>query len=164
MANEFIITDLVDKKAVQQLKELRLEFDSTKGSYVELAKELAQGVKTNPKTFDELSQKARNYTSLLEKLNKTQENMASIQAKQLTVLRQVSQQLNSMSSLQKLNLLFEQFAKNSKNFLFSSDKPDVSISSKNPNFIPILVLINYIMIFLPFCHYCRLPSLWVEQV
>ena len=80
MANESIITDLVDKKAVQQLKELRLEFDSTKGSYVELAKELAQGVKTNPKTFDELSQKARNYTSLLEKLNKTQENMASIQA------------------------------------------------------------------------------------
>lgn len=115
MANEFIITDLVDKKAVQQLKELRLEFDSTKGSYVELAKELAQGVKTNPKTFDELSQKARNYTSLLEKLNKTQENMASIQAKQLTVLRQVSRQLNSMSSLQKLNLLFEQFAKNIKN-------------------------------------------------
>lgn len=115
MANEFIITDLVDKKAVQQLKELRLEFDSTKGSYVELAKELAQGVKTNPKTFDELSQKARNYTSLLEKLNKTQEKMASIQAKHLTVLRQVSQQLNSMSSLQKLNLLFEQFAKNIKN-------------------------------------------------
>lgn len=115
MASEFIITDLVDKKAVQQLKELRLEFDSTKGSYVELAKELAQGVKTNPKTFDELSQKARNYTSLLEKLNKTQENMASIQAKQLTVLRQVSQQLNSMSSLQKLNLLFEQSAKNIKN-------------------------------------------------
>lgn len=115
MANEFVITDLVDKKAVQQLKELRLEFDSTKGSYVELAKELAQGVKTNPKTFDELSQKARNYTSLLEKLNKTQEKMASIQAKQLTVLRQVSQQLNSMSSLQKLNLLFEQFAKNIKN-------------------------------------------------
>lgn len=115
MANEFIITDLVDKKAVQQLKELRLEFDSTKGSYVALAKELAQGVKTDPKTFDELSQKARNYTSLLEKLNKTQENMASIQARQLTVLRQVSQQLNSMSSLQKLNLLFEQFAKNIKN-------------------------------------------------
>lgn len=115
MANEYVITDVVDKKAVQQLKELRLEFDSTKGAYVALAKELAQGVKTNPKTFDELSQKARNYTSLLEKLNKTQENMASIQAKQLTVLRQVSQQLNSMSSLQKLNLLFEQFAKNIKN-------------------------------------------------
>lgn len=115
MANEFVITDLVDKKAVQQLKELRLEFDSTKGAYVALAKELAQGVKTDPKTFDELSQKARNYTSLLEKLNKTQENMASIQARQLTVLRQVSQQLNSMSSLQKLNLLFEQFAKNIKN-------------------------------------------------
>ena len=34
MANEYVITDVVDKKAVQQLKELRLEFDSTKGSYV----------------------------------------------------------------------------------------------------------------------------------
>lgn len=115
MANEYVITDVVDKKAVQQLKELRLEFDSTKGSYVALAKELAQGVKTNPRTFDELSQKANNYTSLLEKLNKTQENMASIMAKQLVVLRQVSQQLNSMSNLQRLNLLFEQFAKNIKN-------------------------------------------------
>lgn len=115
MANEYVITDIVDKKAVQQLKELRLEFDSTKGSYVALAKELAQGVKTNPRTFDELSQKANNYTSLLEKLNKTQENMASIMAKQLVVLRQVSQQLNSMSNLQRLNLLFEQFAKNIKN-------------------------------------------------
>ena len=115
MANEFVITDIVDKKAIRQLKELSLEFDSVKGKYVEFAKVLASESGTNPKTFDELSQKARNYTSILEKLNKTQENMASIQAKQLVVLRQVSQQLNSMSSLQKLNLLFEQFAKNVKN-------------------------------------------------
>ena len=115
MANEFVITDIVDKKAIRQLKELSLELDSVKGKYVEFAKVLASESGTNPKTFDELSQKARNYTSILEKLNKTQENMASIQAKQLVVLRQVSQQLNSMSSLQKLNLLFEQFAKNVKN-------------------------------------------------
>lgn len=115
MANEFVITDIVDKKAITQLKELSLEFDSVKGKYVEFAKVLASESGTNPKTFDELSQKARNYTSILEKLNKTQEDMASIQAKQLVVLRQVSQQLNSMSSLQKLNLLFEQFAKNVKN-------------------------------------------------
>lgn len=115
MANEFVITDIVDKKAITQLKELSLEFDSVKGKYVEFAKVLASESGTNPKTFDELSQKAHNYTSILEKLNKTQEDMASIQAKQLVVLRQVSQQLNSMSSLQKLNLLFEQFAKNVKN-------------------------------------------------
>lgn len=115
MANEFVITDVVSKEALQQLKTLSLEFDSAKGKYVEFANTLAASSNTNPKTFDELSQKAHNYTSILEKLNKTQERMESIQTKQLTVLRQISQQFNSMSSLQKLNILFEQFSKNVKN-------------------------------------------------
>lgn len=115
MANEFVITDVVSKEALQQLKTLSLEFDSAKGKYVEFANTLAASSKTNPRTFDELSQKAHNYTSILEKLNKTQERMESIQTKQLTVLRQISQQFNSMSSLQKLNILFEQFSKNVKN-------------------------------------------------
>lgn len=115
MANEFVITDVVSKEALQQLKTLSLEFDSAKGKYVEFANTLAASSKTNPKTFDELSQKAHNYTSILEKLNKTQERMESIQTKQLTVLRQISQQFNSMTSLQKLNILFEQFSKNVKN-------------------------------------------------
>ena len=115
MANEFVITDVVSKEALQQLKTLSLEFDSAKGKYVEFANTLAASSKTNPKTFDELSQKAHDYTSILEKLNKTQERMESIQTKQLTVLRQISQQFNSMSSLQKLNILFEQFSKNVKN-------------------------------------------------
>ena len=115
MANEFVITDVVSKEALQQLKTLSLEFDSAKGKYVEFANTLAASSKTNPKTFDELSQKAHDYTSILEKLNKTQERMESIQTKQLTVLRQISQQFNSMTSLQKLNILFEQFSKNIKN-------------------------------------------------
>lgn len=115
MANEFVITDIVSKEALQQIKTLSLEFDSAKGKYVEFANTLAASSKTNPRTFDELSQKAHDYTSILEKLNKTQERMESIQTKQLTVLRQISQQFNSMSSLQKLNILFEQFSKNVKN-------------------------------------------------
>lgn len=115
MANEFVITDVVSKEALQQLKTLSLEFDLAKGKYVEFANTLAASSKTNPKTFDELSQKAHDYTSILEKLNKTQERMESIQTKQLTVLRQISQQFNSMTSFQKLNILFEQFSKNVKN-------------------------------------------------
>jgi hypothetical protein len=115
MANEFVITDVVSKEALQQLKTLSREFDSAKGKYVEFANTLAASSKTNPRTFDELSQKAHDYTSILEKLNKTQERMESIQTKQLTVLRQISQQFNSMTSLQKLNILFEQFSKNVKN-------------------------------------------------
>lgn len=115
MANEFVITDVVSKEALQQLETLSLKFDSAKGKYVEFANTLAASSKTNPRTFDELSQKAHDYTSILEKLNKTQERMESIQTKQLTVLRQISQQFNSMTSLQKLNILFEQFSKNVKN-------------------------------------------------
>lgn len=115
MANEFVITDVVSEEALQQLKTLSLEFNSAKGKYVEFANTLAASSKTNPRTFDELSQKAHDYTSILEKLNKTQERMESIQTKQLTVLRQISQQFNSMTSLQKLNILFEQFSKNVKN-------------------------------------------------
>lgn len=115
MAKEFVITDVVSKEALQQLKTLSLEFKSAKDKYVEFANTLAASSKTNPRTFDELSQKAHDYTSILEKLNKTQERMESIQTKQLTVLRQISQQFNSMTSLQKLNILFEQFSKNVKN-------------------------------------------------
>lgn len=115
MANEFVITDVVSEKALQQLTNLTNKFTEVKKSYEDLGKELAASSNTNPKTFDELSQKAHNYTSILEKLNKTQERMESIHTKQLTVLRQISQQFNSMSSLQKLNILFEQFSKNVKN-------------------------------------------------
>ena len=115
MANEFVITDVVSEKALQQLTNLTNKFTEVKKAYEDLGKELAASSNTNPKTFDELSQKAHNYTSILEKLNKTQERMESIQTKQLTVLRQISQQFNSMSSLQKLNILFEQFSKNVKN-------------------------------------------------
>lgn len=115
MANEFVITDVVSKEALQQLTNLTNKFTKVKKAYEDLGKELAASSNTNPKTFDELSQKAHNYTSILEKLNKTQERMESIQTKQLTVLRQISQQFNSMSSLQKLNILFEQFSKNVKN-------------------------------------------------
>lgn len=115
MANEFVITDVVSEKALQQLTNLTNKFTEVKKAYEDLGKELAASSNTNPKTFDELSQKAHNYTSILEKLNKTQERMESIHTKQLTVLRQISQQFNSMSSLQKLNILFEQFSKNVKN-------------------------------------------------
>lgn len=136
MANEFVITDVVSKEALQQLKTLSLEFNSAKGKYVEFANTLAASSKTNPRTFDELSQKAHDYTSILEKLNKTQERMESIQTKQLTVLRQISQQFNSMTSLQKLNILFEQFSKNVKNASdmlagLSSSSNQVASAQKN---------------------------------
>ena len=115
MANEFKITDVVDDKAFTQLGKLKTELKETTTLYSSLVVNIARASKSNPKTFDELSDKANNFKSSVDKLNSTQEKMNLIQARQLAILRQVSQQLNSMSSLSKLNVLFEQFAKNVKN-------------------------------------------------
>lgn len=68
MANEFKITDLVDKSALTQLEDLRGQFDKTKKSYANMAKILAGGIKINPKTLQELSDKAVNYNQNLTNL------------------------------------------------------------------------------------------------
>lgn len=136
MANEFKITDVVDDKAFTQLGKLKTELKETTTLYSSLVVNIARASKSNPKTFDELSDKANNFKSSVEKLNSTQEKMNLIQARQLAILRQVSQQLNSMSSLSKLNVLFEQFAKNVKNASdmlqsLSSNSNNVAASQEN---------------------------------
>lgn len=110
--NEFLITDVVDKKAFDELTRLQGELSATISLYVQFTQNIAKTSSSNPKTFEELTAKARNYEASLEKLNKTGSEMSSIQGKQLTILKQVATQLNSMSSLNKLNTLMEQFAKN----------------------------------------------------
>ena len=115
MANEFKITDVVGDEAFIQLGKLKTELKETTTLYSSLVVNIARASKSNPKTFEELSDKAKDFKSSVEKLNSTQEKMNLIQTRQLAILRQVSQQLNSMSSLSKLNVLFEQFAKNVKN-------------------------------------------------
>lgn len=136
MANEFKITDVVDDKAFTQLGKLKTELKETTTLYSSLVVNIARASKSNPKTFDELSDKASNFKSSVDKLNSTQEKMNLIQARQLAILRQVSQQLNSMSSLSKLNVLFEQFAKNVKNAndmlqSLSSTSNNVAVSQDN---------------------------------
>lgn len=136
MANEFKITDVVDDKAFTQLGKLKTELKETTTLYSSLVVNIARASKSNPKTFDELSDKANNFKSSVDKLNSTQEKMNLIQARQLAILRQVSQQLNSMSSLSRLNVLFEQFAKNVKNASdmlqsLSSTSNDVAASQDN---------------------------------
>lgn len=136
MANEFKITDVVGDEAFTQLGKLKTELKETTTLYSSLVVNIARASKSNPKTFEELSDKAKNFKSSVEKLNSTQEKMNLIQTSQLAILRQVSQQLNSMSSLSKLNVLFEQFAKNVKNASdmlqsLSSTSNNVATSQEN---------------------------------
>lgn len=136
MANEFKITDVVGDEAFTQLGKLKTELKETTTLYSSLVVNIARASKSNPKTFEELSDKAKNFKSSVEKLNSTQEKMNLIQTRQLAILRQVSQQLNSMSSLSKLNVLFEQFAKNVKSASdmlqsLSSTSNNVATSQEN---------------------------------
>ena len=136
MANDFKITDVVGDEAFTQLGKLKTELKETTTLYSSLVVNIARSAKSNPKTFEELSDKAKGFQSSVEKLNSTQEKMNLIQTRQLAILRQVSQQLNAMSSLSKLNTLFEQFAKNVKNASdmlqsLSSTSNNVAASQEN---------------------------------
>lgn len=110
--NEFLITDIVGEKAFSDLTKLQGELKTTTTLYAAFAKEIASASASNPKTFDELAAKANGFTASLDKLNGAGEKMTGIQRRQLAVLKQVSAQLNSMSGLNKLTALMEQFTKN----------------------------------------------------
>ena len=92
MANEFVITDLVDKKAVQQLKELRLEFDSTKGAYVALVKELAKSYSIPVSNYDDLTNKARLFEETQKKLIATEKKLANIQNEYKALLKNIAEE------------------------------------------------------------------------
>ena len=70
MANEFKITDIVSKSALDQLDNLTSKFNSTAQSYSDMAKILAGGVKIEPKTIQELSDKQENYQKVLNRHNR----------------------------------------------------------------------------------------------
>ena len=70
------ITDLVDEKAIQQLKDLQVEFATTRDKYVEIAKELVNGIKINIEVVGDIdklnelyTKKAKEASEATEKLN-----------------------------------------------------------------------------------------------
>lgn len=114
MANEFKITDIVSKSALDQLDNLTSKFNSTAQSYSDMAKILAGGVKIEPKTIQELSDKSISYNKALTGLIKTQNKLSSLQEKQLNILNAIENRLTKLSSLTALPKLFEEFASNVK--------------------------------------------------
>lgn len=110
MANEFVITDVVSKEALAQLDGLKARMERARSAYAALAADMAGGAGTAPRTFDELSDKAAAYASRLDRLNKTEREMADTQKAMLNVLRQVSSQLNQIASLDRLKAMFRDLA------------------------------------------------------
>ena len=92
MANEFKITDLVDKSALTQLEDLRKQFDETSKSYASLVVTMAKGVYVSPKTIEELSDKQKNYQKVLKELIETQNKLSDIQKAHSSLLKEVEEQ------------------------------------------------------------------------
>lgn len=92
MANEFKITDIVDKKAFDELTNLINKFNETKEVYKELTKALTGGLDVKPKDLEELANKTEKYTNIMNKLVTTQNELSDIQGEYKALLKQVEEQ------------------------------------------------------------------------
>lgn len=92
MANEFKITDIVDKKAFDELTSLIAKFNETKEAYVNLTKDLAGGLRVKPGDLKELADKTEKYTGIMNQLITTQNELSDIQGKYKGLLKQIEEQ------------------------------------------------------------------------
>lgn len=129
MANELKITDVVDQKAFDQLRNFKAELNENYSIYKKLALELAGGVKINPKTFQELSDKSILYNKTLNDLIVTQNRMAAIQEKYNKTLEDYGNKINKLLTLNTLPKQFDDLVKGINKISGSLD----TLSSKFQN-------------------------------
>ena len=129
MANELKITEVVDQKAFDQLRNFKAELNENYSIYKKLALELAGGVKINPKTFQELSDKSILYNKTLNDLIVTQNRMAAIQEKYNKTLEDYGNKINKLLTLNTLPKQFDDLVKGINKISSSLD----TLSSKFQN-------------------------------
>ena len=93
MANEFVITDVVDNKALQQLTNLNKAFTETQTKYTETATALAAGIKIPVNNFDELAKKAKSFEEIQKKLSDTEKELIKVQQEYKTLLNNVAEEV-----------------------------------------------------------------------
>lgn len=121
MANELKITDVVDKGVFDQLAKLKSEFNENYVAYKQFVELLANGMKNNPKSFQELSDKIANYTRNANGLIEVQNKLASIQEKQNKLLEAYGNKINRLLTLNTLPKQFDSLAKSINNLSVSLD-------------------------------------------
>lgn len=87
MANEFVITDVVSDKALNQLTSLTNKFTEVKKAYAELGKELAKSYSIPVSNYDDLTNKARLFEEIQKKLITTEKELANIQNEYKALLK-----------------------------------------------------------------------------
>ena len=93
MANEFLITDVVSSKAIQDLNKLLAKFKKVKDDYSTLAQELAKGIKVPVHNYDELTKKAKSFEEIQKKLSATEKELIQVQQEYKTLLKNVAEEV-----------------------------------------------------------------------
>lgn len=107
MANEFKITDIVDKKAFDELTSLIAKFNETKEAYVNLTKDLAGGLRVKPGDLKELADKTEKYTNIMNQLVTTQNKLSDIQGRYKGILNYLNKNMKEFLSLSSLSGKFD---------------------------------------------------------
>ena len=92
MANEFVITDVVSKEALQQLTNLTNKFAEVKKAYEDLGKELAKSYSIPVANYDDLTNKARLFEETQKKLISTEKELSSIQNEYKSLLKNIAEE------------------------------------------------------------------------
>lgn len=90
MANETKITEIVGEEAYKQLEKLNASLITTKTTYAELAKEIANSTNIRPKTYEELDAKMKSYDDTMRKFMATQNELAQLQREQISVINKLN--------------------------------------------------------------------------
>lgn len=107
MANEFKITDIVDKKAFDELTSLIAKFNETKEAYVNLTKDLAGGLRVKPGDLKELADKTEKHTNIMNQLVTTQNKLSDIQGRYKGILNDLNKNMKEFLSLSSLSGKFD---------------------------------------------------------
>ena len=111
MANELKITDVVDKSVFDQLGKLKSEFNENYAAYKKFIELLANGMKTSPKSLQDLSDKSNAYNKALSNLITTQNKLSSIQERQNKLLEDYGNKVSKLLTMHTLPKQFDNLTK-----------------------------------------------------
>lgn len=101
MANELLITDVVDKKAIADLAELNKHLLQTKDNYVAVVESIGKGISAPVKNFDDLTNKAKGYEDAMKQLADAQKQIITIQQQYNNLLNSINQKVKEAVQAEK---------------------------------------------------------------
>lgn len=91
--NDFLITDIVDQSAFDQLNRLSTQFDDLKKKYTDIATAIGKGISMPAGTFDELNVKMQQFNTNGQEMAKVQQQLSDMQKQYQQLLADVNRKV-----------------------------------------------------------------------